>query len=166
MMKNIVLIGMMGSGKTYIGKALAKQLGYEWIDMDHAIETQEGMTIKDIFDIKGQAYFRQLETAFLDKYSGDATVISTGGGVILNPSHMPLIHQLGTCIYLQASIEELIKRLSGESAGRPLLQTNSIEKLVTERAPLYTAFAHLVVAVDGKTSQEIVDQIVAYLDIK
>ena len=140
---NIALIGMMGSGKTTLGKELAKRLGYKFIDMDLYIENETGMIINDIFAKYGEAWFREYERKVLkDFFNMDNLIIATGGGIIKNKDNKNLID--GKCIYLSVPLEVLEKRLQNDTT-RPLLKTRSVADILNERIPLYEYFQDITV---------------------
>ncbi|MDR1997824.1 MAG: shikimate kinase [Candidatus Margulisbacteria bacterium] len=146
---NIVLIGFMGSGKTATGRLLAKQLDYRFIDTDQLIEQKNGMTVANIFDRKGEAFFRQQETELLKQLCGaDNSVIATGGGIVLSAENRSLLQNLGSVIYLQADPPEILKRL-GTDQTRPLLHKEDrlaeIHKMLAVRQPLYLAAAECII---------------------
>ena len=138
----------MGSGKTTIGRALAKKLNKTFIDSDHEIETRTGVSISVIFEIEGEASFRQREAdAIRDICQQDNIVLATGGGAILNPQSRQLLHSTGTVIYLCAGINSILHRTRNDKK-RPLLQTENprkkLEELEKIRDPLYREVAHIV----------------------
>ena len=136
---NIYLIGMPCSGKSTLGIKLAKELNYEFIDMDSYIEKEAGMFIDEMFELYGEKYFRSLETnVLLELSKKDNLVISTGGGIIKNKLHKEYMKN-GKCIYLDVPIEILKERLE-KSYERPLLKTKSFEELYNERKDLYDYF--------------------------
>ena len=138
----IYLIGMMGSGKSTLGKMLAKKLNYDFIDMDHYIEQKACMFIDEIFDLYGEEYFRALETNTLTEFLNlDNVVIATGGGVIKNKEHKKLMDK---CIYLSVPVSELERRLKYDST-RPLLKTKSVSDIFNERKEMYDYFADITV---------------------
>jgi shikimate kinase len=144
---SIFLIGMMGAGKSTIGRMLARELGYEFIDCDREIESRSGVTISTIFELEGEAAFRQRESAMLDELTRrQGVVLATGGGAVLSEDNRAHLRERGLVIYLQASADELARRTSNDRA-RPLLQTDNrrlrIEELLAQREPLYAATAHL-----------------------
>jgi len=145
---NIILIGFMGAGKTSTGRILAKQLNYRFVDTDNLIEQQNGMTIANIFDRKGEDFFRQQETAILKQLSGaDNTVIATGGGIVLREENRLILKELGAVVYLQTNAAEILKRIDGDTS-RPLLNVTDkyaeISKRLAEREPLYQAIADCI----------------------
>jgi shikimate kinase/3-dehydroquinate synthase len=146
--RNIYLVGLMGSGKTTIGRALAKKLNKTFIDSDHEIEARTGVSISVIFEIEGEASFRQRETdAIRDICQQENIVLATGGGAILNAQSRQLLHSTGTVIYLCAGINSILHRTRNDKK-RPLLQTENprkkLEELEKIRDPLYREIAHIV----------------------
>ncbi len=148
----IFLIGMMGSGKTTVGKELSRLTGLPLLDMDSIIEEQIGKSIPEIFRDSGEAHFRALETALL-RYIEDyrvpplgAAIISTGGGVVLSPVNREIMKRIGFVVWLDVDTQAVIERTS-RSANRPLLNTENrqavIDNLISQRTPLYEAAAHL-----------------------
>lgn len=143
-MENIVLIGMPGCGKSTIGKALAEQTGRKFVDADAFLEQNAGYTIPEIFANRGEAAFRELETAALaelGKQSG--LVIATGGGCVTRNENYPLLHQNGTIIWIRRNLEML------PTEGRPLSQTNRLEQMYQIRKPMYESFADHTIENDG-----------------
>ena len=136
----IFLIGMPGSGKSSLGKELAKKINYDFIDMDLYIEKQAGMFIDEIFDSYGEQYFRDLERNVLNDFNNmDNVIIATGGGVIKNKNNKELMN--GICLYLDVPIKELEIRLSKSEIERPLLKKYSVEELYNQRKDLYDYFS-------------------------
>lgn len=143
-MKNIVLVGFMGTGKTSTGKVLAQRLGKAFIDMDSRIEEEQGMTIPKIFETEGEAHFRRLEKELVRKLSERANaVISTGGGTIKDPENVALLKESGIIVCLTASPEVILERTE-RKGERPVLdgadqgdRLAAIEKLLAERAGFY-----------------------------
>jgi shikimate kinase len=148
----IFLIGFMGSGKTTVGKAIALQLGYSFMDMDRVIEEETGMTISRIFDEKGEDEFRRLEHELILKLSQlQNIVVSTGGGVPCFYDNMDIINRYGISIYLKMTPEDLLNRLKGSRFERPLIRDLSAEELeeyiskkLKEREPFYLKSKHTV----------------------
>ena len=161
MMKNIILIGFMGSGKTTIGKALEEKTDMTFVDTDELIEAYEGCKISEIFADKGEAYFRGLENETLKELlaSTDNKVISTGGGIVTNQENIPLLKQLGKVFYLRIKPETVVKRLEGDKT-RPLLigedKLVKVERLMTDRKELYEMAADKTIDTDGLSVSEIV----------
>ena len=161
---NMTLCGMMGAGKTTVGKQVAKLVGWRWVDTDEAI-TQRYGDIKDIFASRGEEYFRRLETGIVKELvQEDGLVISVGGGLVLLEENVSMLQSNGKIVYLRASIETLMERL-GSDTERPLLQTKDFEKrlqnLLADRTPIYESAADFTVDVDGKTVDKLAEEIVA-----
>jgi len=159
----ITLTGFMGSGKTTVGRILADALGCPFLDLDDLIVKKAGKSIPDIFAQDGEPAFRQLEARLLrqtvEKYGESTAVLSLGGGAILAPASATLLHEKTVCIYLRATLDTLLSRLAGESAGRPLADASLAERLAA-REPLYEKTAHVVIDTDGLTPEEVSDEII------
>lgn len=146
----IVLIGMMGVGKTHIGRLLAKELGVPFFDSDKVIEEKAGMTVSEIFENFGEEKFRESEKrTVLDLLNEDPCVISTGGGAITNYVTLEVIKRKATCVWLRADLDTLWERVKANES-RPLLQRENpkqiLADLLAERESLY-AQAHVTVDV-------------------
>lgn len=162
-MKNIVLIGFMGSGKTEVGKRLADRLGYTFVDTDGIIEKKTGKSIADIFSEYGEDYFRKLESGVAGELSSTrGHVISTGGGIVINRENILNLKKGGLIVWLKASPETIYKRVKSES-HRPLLDVedplDEIKRLLGLRESLY-AEADISVDTDGLDAGKIVDIII------
>ena len=162
---NFVLCGMMGSGKTTVGKSLAKLLACEQLDTDDVISARHGK-ISDIFLQYGEEYFRTLERGLAQELSGrDKLVISTGGGFVLNEKNATLLRKNGKIIFLRARLETLELRLSADE-NRPLLHSSNeplkekLSRLIVERYPIYESVADCVVDVEAKSAEEIAKEII------
>ncbi len=147
-MKNIIITGFMGTGKTAVGSVLAKKLEYSFVDLDDFIEEIEGKGVPEIFAEKGEAYFRQAETrALKEVLQGEARVISTGGGTLLKKENQQLLMAAGTVVCLTAPAEEILQRV-GAGESRPLLEgedpLNTIRKLLNEREDVYSKVPHKI----------------------
>jgi len=165
---NIFLVGLMGSGKTTIGRALAKRLNLRFVDADHEIEARTGATIPLIFEIEGEASFRQREADVIrDLTAEQGIVLATGGGAVLNDQSRRYLHERGTVIYLRASVNSILQRTSHDR-NRPLLQTVDprarIEELSKQRAPLYEEVAHITIETGRPNVQSVVQNILAQLE--
>lgn len=152
---NLILVGLMGSGKTTLGRALAKHLGKAFVDSDEEIQQRTGVTIPHIFDIEGEAGFRQRETAAIrDLMERDNMVLATGGGAVLAEQSRELMQHNGIVIYLKASVHDLWQR-TRHDRNRPLLQTPDphakLTELFQQRDPLYLQVADIVMQ-SGKQS--------------
>ncbi|MBE7079949.1 MAG: shikimate kinase [Clostridiales bacterium] len=156
---NLILCGMMGAGKTSVGRAIADLTGRVWYDTDDIIVKQYG-PISEIFTSHGEEYFRALETETLRGLTAqDDLVISVGGGLVLRQENVDILRQNGKMIFLKATMETLVQRLRMDTE-RPLLHTEEdlktrLEKLFSEREPIYERVADFTVKVDGKTPEEI-----------
>ena len=159
----ITLTGFMGSGKTTVGKVLADFLGCPFMDLDDLIVKKAGKSIPDIFSQDGEAGFRQLEARILrqqvEKYAENTVVLALGGGAVTTPASAALLHEKTVCIYLRATLDTLLARLEGETAGRPLADGAMAERLAS-REPLYEETAHVIIDTDGLAPDEIADEII------
>lgn len=147
--QSIFLVGPMGAGKSTVGRFLAERLGYEFIDSDHEIEDRTGVTIPMIFDIEGEAGFRQREIAVIDELTQRPNIVlATGGGVVLAEDNRRALRSRGFVIYLRSSVESLVQRTKNDR-NRPLLQTGDPETVIRQileaRDPLYVEIADLVI---------------------
>ena len=140
------LIGMPGSGKSTVGKEIARITKYKFIDLDKYIEKKEGMTIPEIFEKNGVDYFRTLETkSLIELKDEDDVVISCGGGIVVTPQNKEEMN--GFVVYLKVSLENLKIRVSSDAQNkRPLLNTNSIEELYEARKNLYLDFQNFTIS--------------------
>ena len=166
--RNLVLIGFMGSGKSSVGRELARRWGYRFIDTDAMIRHKYDLSIPDIFAKFGEPFFREAEYQALVRLQGiGSTVIATGGGIVTQPRNLPLLRTLGPVVWLSADETTIIDRV-GKSTHRPMLnQANpeeSVTKLLAERAPLYRKAADLLIETSGLTHREVADRIVLGLD--
>lgn len=166
-MPSVFLIGPMGAGKTTVGRKLAEQLGCSFFDSDHCIEERCGADIPWIFDIEGEAGFRQREIQIIDELSQkQGIVLSTGGGAILHVENRQHLAARGTVVYLRASINQQLKR-TYKDKNRPLLQTadpkKTLVRLFKERDPLYQSIADLIIETDGKTSKRVLKMTMDFL---
>ncbi len=149
-MDKIALCGFMGCGKTGVGRRVAKILNFEFIDMDIYIEKSEGMPVKKIFEIKGEEYFRKLETLTIEKLAKKTNcIIATGGGVVLNPKNVEAFHKNGVkIIFIDAPLSALQERLKNDKK-RPLLQRPDRREFIADlhkkRYPLYKSSSDIIV---------------------
>ncbi|MEW6416792.1 MAG: shikimate kinase [Nitrospirota bacterium] len=162
-MKNIILTGFMGTGKTEVGKELSRLLNMKLIDVDTEIEKSKNRTINEIFKQFGEPRFREIETEMIRKLSEDKNcIISTGGGVVLKQENMDILRRNGVIVCLMATPETILKRTSN-SDDRPLLQVenplNKIKELLNFRRPFYEK-ADLMIDTEGKTPLQIAEEII------
>jgi len=147
--QRIFLIGPMGSGKTTVGRGLAELLALEFVDLDQHIEARCGVEVDRIFEIEGEAGFRQRESDMLLELSGrNNMVLATGGGSVLNPDNRALMRRQGLVLWLRTTVDQQLERLARDRR-RPLLQApdrrQRLQTLAAERDPLYAACADLIV---------------------
>ncbi|MFZ6646646.1 bifunctional shikimate kinase/3-dehydroquinate synthase AroKB [Undibacterium sp. TJN25] len=166
---NIFLVGLMGSGKTTVGRALAKKLNKRFIDSDHEIEARTGVSIPVIFEIEGEASFRQREADVIrDLTAQQGIVLATGGGAVLNEQSRQYLQSRGTVIYLRAGINSILQRTRNDK-NRPLLRTadprKKLEDLSAQREPLYLEVAHLIIETGRPNVQHLVQSILGHLDL-
>ena len=160
---NLILCGMMGAGKTTVGIKIAEKLGRRWYDTDEVITQQYGK-ISDIFEEKGEEYFRGLETQTVKSLCAETDlVISVGGGLVLRAENVELLKQNGKIIFLRAKKQTLLARLQGDKE-RPLLQgeeslEDKIDRLLSTREAIYAKVADYIVDVDEKSPDKIADEI-------
>ncbi|PQO95321.1 3-dehydroquinate synthase [Massilia phosphatilytica] len=165
---NIFLVGLMGAGKTTIGRLLARRLDMTFIDSDHEIEARTGATIPWIFEIEGEASFRRREADVIRELTAqNGIVLATGGGAVLNPDSRALLAERGTVIYLRASVSSILQRTAHDK-NRPLLQTadprRKLEDLTAQREPLYREIADMVIDTGRPNVQSMVQTILDQLD--
>ncbi len=165
----IVLVGLPGSGKSTVGRALARRLGLVCLDSDHEIEVGLGCSIVAYFAEQGEAAFRDIEQSVIDELSQrQGVVLSTGGGAVLRPLNRQRLHQRGTVVYLRSSPEQLFKRLRHDTK-RPLLQVadplQRLRELYAERDPLYRECAHYVIDTHGATLPMLVNRVLMQLEL-
>ena len=165
---NIFLVGLMGAGKTTIGRLLARRLDMTFIDSDHEIEARTGATIPWIFEIEGEASFRRREADVIRELTAqNGIVLATGGGAVLNPASRALLAERGTVIYLRASVSSILARTAHDK-NRPLLQTadprRKLEDLTAQREPLYREIADMVIDTGRPNVQSMVQTILDQLD--
>ena len=159
----IFLVGFMGAGKTTVGKALAEQLNYQFIDLDDLIEAATGKTVPEIFAAFGEAHFRQRETEMIQSCRGlKRTVIALGGGAYISTENRQIIETLGQAIWLDCPLHTIISRINFDGS-RPLARAESeLQELLSRRLPAY-AQADFTVQVGDKTIAQVVDTIINLL---
>ena len=146
--RNIILIGPMGAGKTTIGRQIAKLLGFDFYDSDREIEDRTGVTIPLIFELEGEEGFREREKKIIaDLTQKKNIVLATGGGAVLKKENQQMLKRSGTIVYLCAGIDDLLERTSKDK-NRPLLQTDNprqkLQSILTEREPIYRELADII----------------------
>ena len=162
---NIYLIGMMGSGKSTVGKTLSEKMHKPFIDLDSEIEKGTGENISEIFDIDGEEQFRKMETKQLKQYS--ESIVACGGGIVLKDENREFINENGIAILLLATMGELTQRLSN-SGNRPLLANDNTEEALTklwmERQIDYLETANFTIETDGKNPEELTEEILLHIN--
>jgi shikimate kinase len=164
---NLYLVGMMGAGKSAVGRPLAEALGYRFVDSDSVIEQSAGRSIPEIFASEGETGFRELETAVLDSIAHwHSLVVATGGGVVTRPHNWGHLQQ-GVVVWLDAPQELLLERLAADSTARPLLAladpAERLSTLLHERRPLYGQADLTVVQGAGESPQRIAQRVMEAL---
>ncbi|MBL8821168.1 MAG: shikimate kinase [Planctomycetia bacterium] len=165
---NLYLIGYRGAGKTTLAPLIAKRLGREWVDLDYLIESLEGISVSDIFKSQGESAFRKMESAVLaDIASHHSLVVSTGGGIVLDPANRQLLQSTGIVIWLKASPQTLVHRIEQDPTLRPALTSlpliDEITTLLKQRQKHYESTAHLVLDTEHHTLDELAEKVISYL---
>jgi shikimate kinase len=160
---------MMGAGKSTVGRLLAAGCGFDFIDCDRELEQRAGASIATMFELEGEAAFRQRESHLLDEMTARPhVVLATGGGAVLSEPNRHFLRSRGLVIYLQASVDEIARRTRGD-ASRPLLQVDDrqerIEHLLEQRGPLYRQTAHLVFRSAAANPRRLVARLLAHPQI-
>jgi len=164
-LKNIVLVGPMGSGKTTVGRRLAHELNQDFFDTDHEIIDKTGVSIDHIFDIEGEEGFRERESKILENLCQMSNIIlATGGGIVILPKNRKILKNSGLVVYLSSSVNQLLKR-TAKSKTRPLLENSSdrrktITELLETRDVYYREVASFVVDTTGKKLHEVINIII------
>ncbi|MET0266944.1 MAG: bifunctional shikimate kinase/3-dehydroquinate synthase AroKB [Duganella sp.] len=167
-MQNVFLVGLMGAGKTTIGRILARKLGLRFVDSDHEIEARTGASIPWIFEIEGEPSFRRREAEVIRELSGQQDlVLATGGGAVLDPASRAFLKERGTVIYLRTTVNSILQRTAHDKS-RPLLQTadprKKLEELMEVRDPLYREIADIVIDTGRPNVQSMVQTILNHLE--
>ena len=156
---SIILIGMMGSGKTTVGKILADEINFKFIDSDDLIEKQEDKSITDIFLSKGEDYFRELEKNLISKFNHKHFVLATGGGLPVFNDNFDKLINIGTIVYLKTSFKELTNNRIINNSTRPIYtDKKAFENILKQREYVYKK-AHFIISTDLKSPNEIVNEI-------
>jgi shikimate kinase len=161
--KNIFLIGLMGSGKTTIGRILSKSLNKDFYDSDHVVEEKTGVKVPLIFEYEGEVGFRKREESVLKELICHKNIVlATGGGVILSKNNCKLLSDNGHVIYLKSNCEDLVARMTGDQS-RPLLQEGdlkeTLESLFKLRDPMYSSISDYIIETSDKRAKEISSEI-------
>ena len=167
-MQNIILIGPMGSGKTTVGRQLAKRTRMDFVDSDHMIEERCGVSISTIFDIEGEEGFRKRETKMLEELcQRSGIVLATGGGAIVTEENRRLLRKSGYVVYLRTSIETQLARTK-KNQNRPLLENvdpeEKLRELMDERGSLYEQEADLIVTSGERVVSKVVEEIISHIE--
>ena len=157
----------MGCGKSSVGKRLSELLCCRFMDLDAEIVARAGRSIAEIFAVDGESEFRRIEKEVLREIldTSSSSVLALGGGAVMTEGGEKMVHEGTMCIYLKASVDTLVEHLTGETSGRPLLnQETSLRKRILElmslRAEIYQRTAHLIIETDGKSIDEIANEII------
>ncbi|MFD1030710.1 shikimate kinase [Metaplanococcus flavidus] len=156
-MKRIYLVGFMGCGKSAVGRRLSFLLKMPYYDMDKEISRQNGMAVAEIFDKHGEAYFRELETQFLQNLKDEDCIISTGGGVAIREINRKIMRRTGLVLFLDAPFREIWRRIH-KDPRRPIVVNSTkeqIESLYQARYPLYKAAAHITIRTEFRSLRQI-----------
>lgn len=167
MAKNVVLVGFMGTGKSSVGSRLAQRLRMQFLDMDREIEHLLGMPVDRIFRVHGEKRFRSEESIMAQKLGQkENLVIATGGGVVMNPKNIEALKQNGIVVRLQASPEDILKRVSRKKGTRPLIKKDvkveQIVKMLNEREEYYK-MADFTIDTSGRDLDDIVNNIINFI---
>ena len=165
--KRLFLVGPMGAGKSTVGRHLASLLGWQFVDSDHVIEERTGASIPWIFEIEGEAGFREREQHVIaDLCQQNDMVLATGGGAVMREQNREAMKVAGPIVYLRATVREQVRR-TGQNDKRPLLTGRNRHKVLRElmqiRDPLYNRVADLVVATEGKSARKLAEEVVSVL---
>ncbi|MDQ0416304.1 shikimate kinase [Croceifilum oryzae] len=164
--KHLILMGMMGTGKSTIGRHLAQYLPYPAIDLDHWIEEKQNQSIPSIFEEFGESYFRELESQAFKHFleQSQQHILITGGGIVLRSENRKWIKENGVVFHLTADVDTLIQRLELDG-NRPLLQGNKVEKIRriwSERKSLYESIADYQIQTDARSPEVIIAEILSH----
>ena len=165
--KTIVLVGLMGAGKSSVGRILAAKLDLPFIDSDDEVETAAGCSIEDIFEIYGEPAFRDVEERVIERLlKGPPAILSSGGGAFMNPRTRARIAKAATSVWLRADLAILERRTKRRAAGRPLLKgtdpSEKLKQLIKERYPVYEQADIIIESVD-ETPEKTADKIIENL---
>jgi len=166
---NLILVGLPGSGKSTVGRQLARRLNVPFTDSDHVIEQRIGCSIRDFFEREGEGVFRDIEESVIRELTQvPAGVLATGGGAVLRPANRECLRQAGSVIYLRSTPEEVFRRVRHDG-NRPLLQVTDplgrLRALYEERDPLYRETAHFIIETGRPSVPTLVNMIVMQLEL-
>jgi len=169
MTPRILLVGMMGAGKTTVGERLAERLGWAYLDSDAEVEAATGLTVPALFARDGEPAFREAEAAALARAcaSTHPVVVSVAGGAVLRPENRTLLSSSGTVVWLRARPETLAARV-GDGLGRPLLEADpagTLARLDAERRPFYEELADATIDVDELSAGDVAEQILSLVTV-
>jgi len=164
---NIFLVGLMGVGKSTIGKRLAKKLGKTFLDSDQEVEKRTGASIELIFDIEGEEGFRRREAAVIDELTArEDIILATGGGAVLLPENRKHLSERGVVVYLKTPVAILAERMA-QDRKRPLLQNGDrlarLQTLQEEREPFYVEIADVIIKTDKLPLKKVIDRVLESL---
>tara|TARA_B110000305_G_C19355528_1_gene596587 strand:- start:752 stop:1219 length:468 start_codon:yes stop_codon:yes gene_type:complete len=155
---------MMGSGKSTVGRYLAKELNYHFLDTDQLIEKKENRTIEAIFKDSGESYFRNIERNIINQFENKTCIYSTGGGLPIHNRNIDKLKEIGKVVYLKTSTVELLNNRIKNNSSRPKFQDSlSFENLLRQREPIYLE-ANFIVNTDSKSPEEIAREISLFID--
>lgn len=164
----LILVGLPGSGKSTVGRQLARKLGLPFSDSDHVIEQRIGCSIRSFFENEGEAAFRDIEQQVIAELCDRDGVIATGGGAVLRPANREVLRAAGRVFYLRSAPEDVFRRLRHDK-GRPLLQVDDplkrLHELFEQRDPLYRETAHFVIETGRPSVPTLVNMIVMQLEL-
>jgi len=161
---SIILIGMAGAGKSTVGLALARALGYEFTDLDEYLRAREGKTIQQIIDERGEKALLELEKLAMNELELSRRVVAPGGSVIYIPELMQSLRNSSCLVYLSDAFENIEKRLkNAPTRGIVGLKSKTLREIYCERQPLYARYAELTVGIRGKTKEQVVSEILKHM---
>ena len=160
----LFLVGPMGAGKSEVGRELARRLGVPLLDTDELVEKRLGMSVSEVFRLRGEEAFRKTESEVLrEAAAGGPAVVACGGGAVLRPGNVETMRRAGLVVYLRVGPHEAARRI-GSARGRPLLEGSSdlagrLEEIIEEREALYREAAHAVVDTEGREAREVAEEV-------
>ncbi|WP_313893928.1 shikimate kinase [Psychrobacillus sp.] len=158
-MYKVYLVGFMGSGKSAVGRRLSYLLKMPYYDMDHEIVKQQKRKIPEIFEQEGEAYFRKIETEFLQNFRNESCIISTGGGVAMNEKNIQIMRATGLVLYMDATFADIWMRIKNDT-NRPIVQSSSkeeLEQLYAKRRRFYKKAAHITILTENRQLRQITE---------